>query len=96
MSLEKLVKTAFVNRFGITAQKKAVEAFTRRFFEKHNIAQLLEDASDGDYLAALKAVVAGGSQSTTDDNPALTSDPSAATTAISALDGEKPKGGRKS
>jgi hypothetical protein len=86
-SLEKLVKNAFADRLGITPDKEAVRAFTRRFFERHNIAELLAQATDEDYLAALKAVVAGRTSRT--ENTA------SAPLAPSSAD-EKPKGGRKS
>jgi hypothetical protein len=86
-SLEKLVKNAFADRLGITPDKEAVKAFTRRFFEKHKIAELLGQATDEDYLAALKAVVAGR---------ASRMENTASAASVPGSGDEKPKGGRKS
>lgn len=57
MSLEKLVKEEFYNRLGIQPEKKAVETFAARFFAKHQIKELLRDATDADFIDALKAMV---------------------------------------
>ncbi len=87
MKLEKLVKDAFINRLGITPDRKAVEAFTRQFAARHKLSDLLEQATDQDYLAALKAVVAGREQPQAGDG-------NAAVLGTETAD-EKPKGVRK-
>ena len=87
MILEKLVKQAFIDRLGLNPGKNAIETFTRRFFDKHNIGELLTNSTDADYLDALKAsaVESSRNKSRADEDAEATPEPST----------EKTTGGRK-